>query len=197
MNIAAIEKICSQRSDLAAYIDGELLLREEIELEAHLAVCGECRRELNEQKKLLCVLDFALEGESEIKLPENFTRIVVANAESKVSGLRRPQERSKALFVCAALFLLVLLGLGGETQTVLNTFAGFAEQFLIVIGFAFHLFYDIALGTAVILRSIGSQLIFNSTVSLALTIICFGLPLFALLRFIVRSPRLKIQAQEK
>ena len=197
MPTAVIKKICSLRRDIAAYIDGELPPREEIELEAHLAVCGECRRELNEQKKLLCVLDFALEDEKEFALPENFTEIIVANAESKVSGLRRPQERSKALFICAALFLLVILGLGGETQTVSDTFGNFAEQFLVVIGFVFHLFYDIALGTAIILRSIGSQLISNSTTAVALTIIFFAVSLFALLRFIHRSPKLKMQAQEK
>ena len=195
--IATIAEFCSQRSEIAAYIDGELLPREELELESHLAVCGECRSELNEQKKLLCVLDFALEDEKEFKLPENFIKIVVANAESKVSGLRRPQERSTALFVCAALFLLVLLGLGRETETVLNTFAGFAEQFLVVAGFVFHLFYDTAFGAAIIFRSIGSHLIYNSTASLALTVIVFGGALFALRRFTVRSPKFKIQAQEK
>lgn len=197
MPTAEIEKVCSQRSDIAAYIDGELLPREELELESHLAICGECQREINEQKKLLCVLDYALEDEKEFKLPENFTKIVVANAESKVSGLRRPQERPTALIVCAVLFLLVLLGLGRETEAVWNTFADFAEQFLVVAGFAFHLFYDIALGAAIIFRSIGSHLIYNSTVSLALTVIIFSFSLFALLRFTVRSPKFKIQAQEK
>lgn len=197
MQTAVIKEFCSQKNALAAYLDGELALGEEIELEAHLAACGECRLELNEQKKLLCVLDSALETEKEFELPENFAQIVAANAESKVSGLRRPQERSKALFVCAALFLLVILGFGRETETVLNAFTGFADQFLVVIGFAFHLSYDIALGTAIILRSIGSQLIFNSTVSPALATILFSFCLFASLRLIIRSPRLKIQAQEK
>lgn len=197
LQIAEIEKVCSQRSDIAAYIDGELLPREELEIETHLAACGECRTELNEQKKLLCVLNFALDDEKAFELPENFTKIVVANAESKVSGLRRPQERSKALLVCTALFALILLGFGRETETVLNTFTGFAEQFLVVIGFVFHLFYDIALGLAIILRSIGSQLISNSTASAVLAIIFFCFCLAALLRFIIRSPRLKIQTQEK
>lgn len=186
---AAIEEICSQRSDIAAYIDGELAPREEIELETHLAVCAECRDELNAQKKLLTALDFALENDAEITLPENFTRVVLANAESKVSGLRRPQERSKALFICAALFLSVLLGLGKETEAVFNTFANFAEQFLVVAGFVLHLFYDIAIGTAVILRSLGSQLIFNSSVSVALTTILFGISLLAFSRLVHRFAR--------
>jgi L-2-hydroxyglutarate oxidase LhgO len=181
---ATIEKICSQTSEIAAFIDGELLPREEIELELHLSVCGSCASELNEQKKLLCALDYALENDGEIELPANFTKIVVTNAESKVSGLRRPQERSKALFVCAALFLLVLLGLGGETETVLNTFGKFAEQFLAVGGFVWNLIYDVSVGTAIVLRSLGSQFIFNSSASLAILIVFVFLSLFLLSRFI-------------
>ncbi len=181
---ATTENICSYRSEIAANIDGELLPREEIELEMHLAVCGSCAAELNEQKKLLCALDYALENEKEIELPANFTKIVVANAESKVSGLRRPQERSKSLFVCAALFLLVLLGLGGETGTVVNTFGKFAEQFLAVGGFVWNLIYDISVGTAVVLRSLSSQIIFNSTASLAILLVLVFLSLFLLSRFV-------------
>ena len=181
---ATTEKICSQTSEIAAFIDGELLPREELELELHLAVCGSCSAELNEQKKLLCALDFALENEKQLELPTNFTKIVVANAESKVSGLRRPQERSKALFVCAALFLLVLLGLGGETEMVLNTFGKFAEQFLAVGGFMWNLIYDVSVGTAIVLRSLSSQFIFNSFASLVILIIFGFLSLFLFSRFI-------------
>ncbi len=182
-------EICSQRSEIAAYIDGELLPREELELEMHLTICKSCSYELNEQKKLLCALDFALESEREIELPSNFTKVIVTTAESKVSGLRRPQERSKALFVCAALFLLVLLGLGSETESVLNTFGKFAEQFAAVGGFAVHIIYDISIGTAIVLRSLGNQFVFNSTVSLAFSIGLLFLGLFALTRFVVRSNR--------
>ncbi len=181
---ATTEKICSQTSEIAAFIDGELLPCEELELELHLAVCGSCSAELNQQKKLLCALDFALENEKQLELPTNFTKIVVANAESKVSGLRRPQERSKALFVCAALFLLVLLGLGGETEMVLNTFGKFAEQFLAVGGFMWNLIYDVSVGTAIVLRSLSSQFIFNSFASLVILIIFGFLSLFLFSRFI-------------
>jgi hypothetical protein len=184
LQTATIEKICSKRSEIAAFIDGELSPREELELELHLAVCGSCAVELNEQKKLLCALDYALETDGEIELPANFIKTVVTNAESKVSGLRRPQERSKALFVCAALFLFVLLGLGGETETVLNTFRKFAEQFLAVGGFVWNLIYDVSVGTAIVLRSLSSQFIFNSSASLAILIVFVLLSLFLLTRFI-------------
>ncbi len=102
-------KIECPHEELAAYIDGELTPREEIELDLHLTACRSCAAELNEQKRLLCALDFALEGEREFKLPENFARVVAANAECRVSGLRSPKERLNAGFVMAALFLTFLL----------------------------------------------------------------------------------------
>ena len=189
LQTVTIEKICSQRNDLAAYIDGELSAREELELEMHIAICGDCNSELNEQKNLLQALDFALETEREIKLPANFTKIVVANAECKVSGLRRPQERFRALFVCAALFTLVILGLGGETRTVFGTFTKFAEQFLAVGGFVWNIVYDIAFGTAIILRSLSNQFVYNSTVFLAFICGLFFVLLFVFSRLTVRTNR--------
>ena len=186
---ARIEQVCSERSDIAAYIDGELSPREELELEMHLAICRKCSAELNEQKKLLRVLDFALESEREIEMPADFTRVVVANAESKVSGLRRPQERAKALFVCAALFLLALLGFGGETRTVLNAFAKLAEQFFAVGGFVWNLIYSVAVGTAVVLRSLSHQIVFNFGFFFAVLIAFFIVSLIFLSRFVTRLNR--------
>lgn len=181
------KQICAQRSSIAAYIDGELSPREELELEAHAAVCRSCRIELNEQKKLLCALDFALENEREIELPANFTKIVVANAESRVSGLRRPQERFNALFVCAALFLLGILILGSEIETVFGAFAKFAEQMLAVGGFVAHLVYSVALGVAVVLRSLSYQFAFDPIVATVFLIGLTLVALFALSRLVVRQ----------
>ncbi len=186
---ARIEKVCSERNDLAAYIDGELSLREELELETHLAACKSCGGELNEQKKLLQALDCALESDRKIELPANFTRVVVANAESRVSGLRRPQERFKALFVCAALFLLILLGLGGETKTVFDTSVKFADQFLAIGGFVWNLLYDVVVGTAIVLRSLSQRVIFHSSVSFAALTGFFGILLLVFSRVALRSNR--------
>lgn len=162
LQTAEIENFCLRRSVIAAYIDGDLPSQEELNLEIHLAVCSDCSRELNEQKKLLLALDFALESEKEIQLPDNFTKLIVANAESKVSGLRRPQERSKALFICLALLLVGILGLGAEIGTVLKPFTKFAEQALTICSFVWGLTYEVSVGTAVILRSLGNQIVHNS-----------------------------------
>ena len=190
MNLqTATTEIECPRAQLAAYIDGELLPREELELEMHLANCKDCTAELNEQKKLLCVLDFALESEKEIELPANFTKVIVANAESNVSGLRSSKERFRALFVCLGLFLLVILGLGGQIEPVLNTYIKFTDKIFAVFGFVFHLIYDVSIGTAVILRSLGSGLVSNSGIAFAVFGALLLFSLFALSRLFVRYNR--------
>jgi anti-sigma factor RsiW len=186
---ASIEKDCSQRSELAAYLDGELSPREELDLEMHLAACKSCGEELNEQKKLIQALDCALESDRKIELPANFTRVIVANVESNVSGLRRPQERYKALFVCTALLLLILVGLGSEMKTVFESFVKFADQFLAIGGFVWNLIYAIAVGTAVILRSLSHRVIFSSSISVAALAGFFGVLLLIFSRFALRSDR--------
>ena len=179
-------------SELAAYIDGELLPREELELEMHLAACSLCAAELNEQKRLLCALDFALEGEKEFKLPDNFTKIVVANAESKVCGLRSPKERFNAVFVIFALFLMFLAGVGGEIKSVAATFIQFGEHLLTVGNFTAHLIYNVGVGISIVLRSFGAQLVYNSSVTVLFLTAFFLAALFALSRFINRFGQSKI-----
>lgn len=188
LQTATIENFCP-RSDIAAYIDGELRADEELAFEFHIATCPECAEELNEQKKLLCVLDSALEDEKEIELPVDFTRVVVTNAESKVNGLRHPRERFSALFVCASLFFLAVLGFGSETETVLDTFVKFGERVFAVAIFSAHLISNIALGSFVVLRSLSYQFVYNST-SLAFLITVFFVSLLALSGLIVRFNRL-------
>lgn len=184
----AKNQICP-RTELAAYIDGELTPREELDLEMHLAGCSVCATELNEQKKLLCALDFALENEDEIELPENFTKVVVANAESNVQGLRCPRERNRALIVCAALFLMVAFGLGAETSKTFATFGALTEQFFAVGGFFVHLIHDITVATTVIVRSLCLQFVFKSSVSAIALGICFVFSLVIFSRLLLRHRR--------
>jgi anti-sigma factor RsiW len=186
---AQTEEHCP-RPGIAAYLDGDLGSREELELEMHIAVCPTCAAELNEQKKLLCVLDFALEDKaSEIELPENFTKVVVANAESKVSGLRCPHERSRAFFVCAGLFLLIFVGLGAESPQAMSPYAAVGEQFLAVGGFFVHLVHDLTIAVSVILRSLCVQFVFKSAVTAAGVGIFFIVSLLLLSRLIGRHNR--------
>jgi len=176
MSFESAEKInACPRAEIVEYIDGELSSRAELELELHFLGCEVCQNELNAQKKLLGALDFALEDEKEFELPENFTKVVVANAESRVSGLRRPKERFNALFICAALFLLVILGLGSETEAIVGTGGKIIEQTLAVGSFFGHLIYDFALGLTVILKSLCFQFVYKSAISFIFLAIVLGI----------------------
>ncbi len=177
------------RIEIAAYVDGELTSREEFDLELHFAGCEICAAELNEQKKLLCALDFALDDRQEIELPENFTKVVVANAESNVQGLRCPRERNRALTVCAALLLLVFLGLGAETSKTFAAAGAITEQLLVVGGFIVHFVHDVTIATTTIFRSFCLQFIFKSSASAGLLGICFVVSLLIFSRLLSRRSR--------
>lgn len=146
------------RTEIAAYVDGELAPHQELALEQHLTICETCRTELNEQKKLLRALDFLLEEKpSEIEIPKNFAKVVAARAESNVSGLRNREERGRAIFLCASLGLVVLIGLGAEAGKVFASSSVIFERVIAVAVFAAHLTFDIAFGVVVILRSLANQ----------------------------------------
>lgn len=177
------------RAEIAAYVDGELSPREELELECHFAVCQSCKAELNQQKNLLCALDFAFVGEKEIELPENFTKTVVINAESKVQGLRCPKERSRALLLCAGLFLLILIGLGSEIEAFFSTFAVFFEQVWTIASFVGHLIYDAAIAFTTILRLFGGQFLYSSNLAIVAWGAVLILVLYVVSRLMLRVSR--------
>ena len=155
--------------EIAAYIDAELELAREIELEAHFSTCKTCSFELNEQKRFLRDLDASLNCEEPLELPANFTKIIVANAESNVSGLRRPGERYNALFICVGLTLFVLFVLGPEASRVIAGIWQIFEQMAIVGGFFGHLVYSLFLGVVIIIRSVAAQTSFDAVFTLLMT----------------------------
>lgn len=174
--------------EISSYIDGELSPQQELELELHLAGCRICNDELNDQKKLLCAINASLKREDEFELPANFTKVVVANAESRVSGLRRPRERFNAAFICSALALFVLFGLGAEAANVLDGFVRFFDQAAAVTAIGAHVIYDFSIGTIVILRSLSSQFLFSSA-SLFLLPGLLAFVLFMFSRVVLRIDR--------
>src|ERR1043165_6485801 len=137
--------------DIAAYIDGELSAKRELELEMHFAACPTCVDELNIQKQLLRGLDLGVKDGADIDLPADFARVVVANAESTVAGLRRPKERFNAIFICGGLGLFVLMSFG------ITAAASLFDQVSAVASFFGHFIYDVLLGLVVIMRGVASQ----------------------------------------
>jgi anti-sigma factor RsiW len=145
--------------DISAYIDGELSPAEELELEMHLAGCRACTEELNLQKSFLQALNASLENESEIELPENFTRTVVTNAESRVRGLRGASERLNAIFICAALFLFALFALGSDAEGTFGTIGALPVKIGAVAAALGHFVFDISLAAAIIVRTISATFV--------------------------------------
>ena len=143
--------------EIAAYVDGELDAALEMQMDLHFASCRSCTVELNHQKEFLRNLDLSLGYERELELPENFVKQVVANAESTVSGLRRPRERFNALFICAGLALFVLFAMGAEAGTLLDKAAEALGQTAAIGGIFGHLIYSLFIGIAIVVRSIAGQ----------------------------------------
>jgi hypothetical protein len=112
---------------------------------------------LNQQKQFLCGLNVSLGREQDLDLPADFTKHVVVNAESTVSGLRRPRERFNAIFICSALLLFVLTAMGTDAGRVFEGFSLIFEKAAIVGGFFGHAIYAAFVGVAIIVRSLASQ----------------------------------------
>ncbi|PYT01918.1 MAG: hypothetical protein DMF63_03550 [Acidobacteria bacterium] len=178
-------KLICPSPDLSAYIDGELSSQDELKLEMHVAGCRTCADDLNLQKSFLNALDFSLDHEAEIELPKNFTKTVVANAESRVTGLRRPHELRNAALICIGLILVALLALGSNTERTLAASAAVVEKLFAIVTSAGHVLYDAALGSSIVLRSLANLLVESGGPALAfVALFVLSLYLFSrLLRF--------------
>lgn len=80
-----------QRERLSAYMDGELPAAEAHRMEAHLAVCEECRRELAELRRLQALL----RGLPEPRLPRSFTLPVTGSVPVPAAEARRERETQR------------------------------------------------------------------------------------------------------
>lgn len=159
--------------EIAAYIDGELDAEAEVRFESHLSACRICGQELNDQKNFINALNGSL-GLG-LELPTDFTRRVVTNAESGVSGLRQGKERLSAMFVCCALFFFVLFTLGAGAPGAFASALGIFARAGAVAGFLAHVLYDISLGVVVILRTIAGQPVFGVAALLVMIPLTIGL----------------------
>lgn len=178
------------REEIAAYIDGELSSREEMNLDLHLSNCKTCLDELNSQKKVSTTLEILLEDKADdFELPANFTKIITAKAESNVSGLRQPKERLSAFIIFAVLIALVIVGLGSRIDTIWFAFEKIAGQILVVGGFIWHTILDIGKVFSVILRALSQHFIYSSVSALLLILIVFGMTALMLSKMVWRFNR--------
>lgn len=138
-------------SEISAYIDGELSPANELIFERHMAECFVCRAELNEQKLFLSAVNASLDSDASINVPKDFTRTIVATAESSVSGLRDPQERSKAIWIGSMVLIASVFAVGAEA---LGIFAKIADTIAVLGQFAGSLFHMATVSIAVVFRSL-------------------------------------------
>jgi predicted anti-sigma-YlaC factor YlaD len=182
---------CCRSEEIAAYLDGELDTQAVALFDAHLKACRECAQELNEQRRLLCALDYAFgEGDSPLSLPKNFAQVVATHAESDMSGVRLRAEHVRALRWCAVLSLVTFALLGASFRSsTLVPFKAAARFAASLSGLAWNALYDAGAGLAVILRALGRRFIFESnSFSLAASLL-FVIALALLPRLIVRYHR--------
>lgn len=175
-----------RRDEIAAYLDGELSPGQELDLEEHFSDCAACLDAFNFQKDLLFALDSVLDPHAgDLEVPENFSRVVSVNAESNISGIRSPQERFRAVFVCAALVLAAIFSLGGEAGNMVAAVQKIGIQTVAVLGFISHLFFEIGIGAAVVLRCVGQGMIYGSGLTLSLSVTAFAIASVALSKLIL------------
>ncbi len=183
------EEICL-RTEVSAFLDGELSVREEQEFELHLSTCKKCADELLSQKQMLCALNLAFDSpQNSFELPKNFTKTVVIKAESSVSGLRKPEERSRAFILCLILFAFVIFALGESLGKVVSVWQTITEQIIVVVGFTVDLLVDIFTGLAVILRALSQKFVFDSQVSTIAFFSLFFVVFIVFSRILIRHHR--------
>ncbi|MEO5859116.1 MAG: zf-HC2 domain-containing protein [Pyrinomonadaceae bacterium] len=170
--------------EISAYIDGELSADIEVALERHIGACTICRKDLNDQKGFLLALSDTLEREIPIELPENFTRSVVVNAESKVSGLRDRKQRPSAFLIGILLLLLAVVAVGGLTR-VFSPLAIALDKIFALGGAVIQVAADLLYAIAAMFRSV----LQTQTFSTALTYIAVSLAVLLILYFGSRSLR--------
>lgn len=144
--------------EIASYIDGELSHEQEKVLEEHLAVCSSCTSELTIQKQFLNALDNGIREASEIDLPADFARKLIATAESDVSGLRDPREQLNTLFVVVTLGIFALFALGAESSGMFNGVAQYFDTAASIGSIFTRIVFSFFVGVAVILRNVGSPI---------------------------------------
>lgn len=180
-----------RKFDIGAYLDGELPLQDELMIEEHFTRCAACSHELNIQKRMLSAIDSAFAGETEaLEIPADFARTVTANAESNVSGIRKPGERYRAALAAVTLLFLVSVSLATDAGAMaLTASQKVVEQSFSVIGFGLHFIYETGIGFGVVLRCLGSGVLFGSAASAVLALILFVVSTAVLSVFALKSVR--------
>jgi anti-sigma factor RsiW len=177
--------------DVAAYLDGELDDGAAARFEQHTKICAPCATALNEQRRLLCVLDAAFgDAQRQLQLPANFTEVVKARAQSDMRSVRHRSERKCAVLVSAGLGALSFALLGwqawDELLAPLSAAAGIATT---MFDMAANAVGEAASGVALALGVLGGQWLEEPGAGSVGAYIVFAAAVALLLRLIVAYHR--------
>jgi hypothetical protein len=125
-----------------------------------LCDCMFCNAELNEQRRLILALDSTLGTASDLPLPQNFIRIVMARAESDLSGMRDRLEHKRAARFCLILggAGFALIGAAAGKALLVNAWT-IVDQALGIFGLLWMALRDAAIGLTVVSRVLGGGLV--------------------------------------
>ena len=179
---------CARAESVAAYLDGEMDARGNVQFEAHLKACAPCSAALLEQRRLLCLLDTAFDSraaERHLELPKDFARVVTARAQNDMCGVRSRAERAFSLKLSLLLALAAALLLGASaSDDVLAPLSALARTAAGVAGVVWHAVRNAGLGAVVILRPLGGRLVSGTGPLAGLYWLLFAGALVTLLRLI-------------
>lgn len=185
-------KTCQRGEDIATYLDGEMSVNELTLFESHVVMCKICADEIQIQKRLLNELDFAFGSQDEsLSLPQDFTKVVKATAESDMHGLRKKEEKTRALSLCTVLVVLsaILLGWARFTNSVFVPVKNFVRVVGSFLEILWRIIYDAGLGVVVIVRAVSRHFVLESNPLNYFLLMIFLGSAFLLSRLILRSRR--------
>ena len=143
------------REEIAAYLDGELDTAAVIAFENHVEQCDDCAKELRSQRQLLCTLEAAFGKSGRFNVPEDFTRVVAAHAESDMQGLRHKLEYRRAMKLCAVILLAAFTLLGAALNNLIfQPIRAFLRVGSSALEMLLHSLADAVEGIAIIARMI-------------------------------------------
>jgi hypothetical protein len=173
------DALCSR---LHAFLDGDLPAPEAAEFESHLTGCERCSEAID--------IDRHLDGEFEnlphvpVELPKDFSKVVAANAESQVSGLRKPSERRTTVAIIGGLAVGLFVFLGVNLQPVISVLSYVVEGVGAVLSVVGSFIFNLCLGVVVILRVAATQTGISEFLFLTVVLVILGtLGMIDLLRF--------------
>ena len=148
------ESSCS-KSALLEFLEGDLSTDAEQKVAAHIRTCPACQNEVKQHQNLLIELDNSFDDLP--KIPDDFSKILLVNVKSQVSGVRMPNERRLAMLICGGLLVTVLLAVAAGSLNPLSGSTIIFEKTVSVTYFIFGLLLDLILGVGIVGRAISSS----------------------------------------